>query len=166
MDLAAIAAAPAGSGYADSCIGAAAELQALGKDKACARLRELARHKDEDERERVFVLCRMLFVAKPGLEFRRPLIGFPHFIGGGEDWPLEPIALVDGVPFYLVYGYSLAGYPEPAPQYVEYCIAECDWSPTRFVAKTAAEKRAALIKLFSQNSFSQDEKRFLAAQIQ
>jgi hypothetical protein len=145
----------------------AAELQSFGKEKACECLRARAADKNENEREKTFVLCRMLFVAKPGGEFRRPLLGGPYFIGSVkiEDWPLEPIEIVDGIPFLVTYGYMLAGYPEPAPSYVEYCVRECDWSSERFTPRNSTEKRHALFKLFSKRLLSQSDKEFLASQI-
>src|SRR5262249_46829341 len=98
---------------------------------------------------RVIVLCRMLFTARPGSEFRRPRLGVSSFgrfgfPGQTEDWLLEPIALVDGVPFLIVNGYQVAGLQEPGPAYLHYCFAECDWSDYRFRPKSQADKAQAL----------------------
>src|SRR5262245_10457955 len=83
----------------------AASLQAMSKDKANAVLLQLAKNRDQDNQ--VIVLCRMLYTPKANGAFRRPLIGAAHFLGGTDykDWPLEPIELVDGVPFLITRGY-------------------------------------------------------------
>ena len=106
LNWAAVAGASSESGHnVDWFIATAAELQSLGKDKACERLHARALDMNKNEREKTFVLCRMLFVAKPGGECRRPMLGGPMFVGSGkvEDWPLEPIEIVDGVPFSVTY---------------------------------------------------------------
>src|SRR5438128_2060640 len=93
---------PANEFKAGAYLRVAQMLQAVGKEKACARLRELAaKDKDDWPHTRTIVLCRMLFKAKQGSTFRRAYIGGPLWIGTKDtkeimDWPLEPIALVDG----------------------------------------------------------------------
>src|SRR5436190_287734 len=81
----------------------AAKLQALDQKKAIEQLRTLAN--DPKEGQKVFALCRMLFTNKPGAEFQSPALGAPVFLAGSNyaDWPLQPIVLVDGVPFYIVW---------------------------------------------------------------
>lgn len=77
----------------------------------------------------------MLFQAKPGGEFRGPMIGGAFFIGGTyRDWPLEPIAVFDHVPILVVTGYVLAGWPEPPGWYVDYCLKNCQWRDARYEA--------------------------------
>src|SRR3954468_11262392 len=100
----------------------AEELQKLDAGKRIARLKELA--VDPKRGSEIFPLCRMLFEAKPNVEFRRPRIGAPDFVGGGQmaDWALEPITLFDQVPILIVEGYNVAGYPEPPLSYVDYCL--------------------------------------------
>src|SRR5882672_7824012 len=71
---------------------AAASLQSLGKDKACAKLLALAKTRSEKRDEdpkwyedlKVVILCRMLFSAKAGGEFRGPMIGGPSFLGNTD----------------------------------------------------------------------------------
>lgn len=116
----------------------AAQLQAWDSSNRAVRLRELAG--DPQHASEVYPLCRMLFDAKPGSQFRRPMIGFPIFFDGSlgrsanyADWPLEPIALVDGVPILIVQGYMLAGRAEPPLKYVDYCLKSCRWRDVRFV---------------------------------
>src|SRR5262249_13627438 len=120
-----------GSEYrVDAYISAAAALQSMDKERAIECMRTLANNKEQHRRfNSVFVLCRMLFTAKPGTEFRGPHLGSAGFLGGSyptdieeyKDWPLEPIELVDGVPFCIVWGYSGMGASESAEQYLSYC---------------------------------------------
>src|SRR5262245_19501059 len=114
-------------------IRAAVALQALGKDKACELLRAHSKDRQRELYSGVFVLSRMLFVKKADGKFRRPLIGGAAFVGGTdyEDWPLEPIEIVDGVPFIITRGYMLGGSPESAESYVLYCMEHCDWNEFR-----------------------------------
>jgi fermentation-respiration switch protein FrsA (DUF1100 family) len=139
-------------GYrADPYIKAAAALQAVGKDRAAVILAELARKAREDKVEelKVVILCRMLFRAKPGGTFRPAAVGKPIPDGPADrrPWPLEPIEVVDGVPFKVVSGYTLTGEWEHAANYLAYCLRECEWNPEPYRPKSAAEKRAALAKL-------------------
>ncbi|MDB5306218.1 MAG: hypothetical protein JWO38_420 [Gemmataceae bacterium] len=152
----------------DPYLAAAEWLQEAGKDKATETLAKWAEERDGDK---VIVLCRMLFVVRPKGEFRRPSIGAPFQPGGADsrDWPLEPLELVDGVPFLVVRGYVLGGYPEPAREYLDYCLDKCDWSTKKYKPKTAEEKQKALAKLMASDKWkvplTDDEKRFLADQI-
>jgi hypothetical protein len=171
---------PGFDGYkADLYLAAAAKLQAAGREKAVATLGDLTGVQDRNEGRRVIILCRMLFRARPNGEFRRPGIGAPVFVGKVEsndlraqakDWPREPIDLVDGVPFLVVRGYCIGGYPEPARDYLDYCVRNCDWSAEAFGPKTAGEKREALAKLVAsprwKESLPEEGKKALAAQVE
>ncbi len=97
------------------------------------------------------VLARMLFVARPGSKFRRPGIGGASFWGGTgyENWPLEPIELVEGVPFMITDGYMLGGVAETDEMYVTDCLENCDWSSHRYRVASADELQAALAKLLA-----------------
>ncbi|AWM36053.1 hypothetical protein GobsT_61920 [Gemmata obscuriglobus] len=130
---------------------AAVLLQTVGEQVALETLTALA--EDEDQGHKVIILCRMLFTARRGGEFRRPAIGVLGLYGGteGADWPLEPIACVRGVPF-LVYPAPyklLAGFPEPGSWYLRYCAASCAWSNVQFALKSDAEKAEALGELLA-----------------
>jgi len=154
----------------DPYLAAAAKFQAVGKEKAVAILRAAA-NDPKVENEVVIVLCRLLFTAKPKGEFRRPMIGRPHCLGGTgpADWPLEPIEVVDRVPFLIATGYEMAGQAEPAGEYLDYCLKECAWGATEFKPRTAAEKQAALAGLLASKKWKQPltefERKFLADQI-
>jgi len=99
-------------------------LQAMGRVRAVKLLHELAA-KDEKQwpHTRTIVLCRMLFKARPQCIFRRAAIGGPVFVGrtSCQDWPSEPIEVVQGVPFLVSRGYELGGRPEPLAEYVRHC---------------------------------------------
>jgi hypothetical protein len=154
---------------ADPYLAAASKIQSAGKDRARQLLAELA--KDPEHGEKVIVLCRMLFTTRAGAEFRRPLIGAAHFLGKTDyaAWPLEPIELVDGVPFLITRGYSLGGQAEPAGKYLAYCLRNCDWREAKLGPRTEAEKQKALAKLLVspkwKAALTDGEKEFLSSQI-
>jgi hypothetical protein len=165
----------------DQFLRAAIELQALGKDLACnAWLEFLKEHNDRknltegklaNQGPEMVALCRMLFTKRPDSEFRRSRIGGALFLGGTnyDDWPLEPIEIVDGVPFSVVGGYVIAGEAEPINIYLGYCMGNCDWNSYRFGAKSEVQKEEALKKLLALPKWKQDltawEKDFFLAQI-
>lgn len=96
----------------------AKSLQEEGSDKAILRLGSWAdtgKHEDQ-----VVILCRMLFEAKKGTDFRRPRIGGAAFLGGTDypDWPLEPIDIYESVPILITSGYMLGGFPEASSRYL------------------------------------------------
>jgi hypothetical protein len=149
----------------DSYIRAAAALQSVGRERAIKQLRARGGMS-------TFVLCRMLFTAKTGGEFRRPGIGDSYLIYGADpkDWPLQPIEVVDGVPFLVTQGGGIAGFPESSGQYLAYCAKECDWNKFEYKAKTPEEKRAALKKLLASDKVKgklrEGTDKFLEAQIE
>ena len=151
-------------------ITAAARLQEMGRESACQALLQAAQTNRESRQ--IIVLCRMLFTKRSGSEFRRPRIGGAHFLGGTDypDWPLEPIELVDGVPFLITRGYSLGGLAEQADAYLRYCMTNCNWSTIWFRELTAEQKRDALAKLVASSKWKQPldtyERDFLSAQIE
>lgn len=124
----------------------AIELQGLGRDRALMHLSSWAKG---PHAARVIPLCRMLFVPKDGRTFRAPALGAPGSLprSDGGEWPLEPIAIVDGVPFLITIGYTLAGLPESGNQYLDYCESSCAWNPVRYSIKSDAQLAAAFEKL-------------------
>jgi len=141
----------------DPFIRAAEVLQKMGKDEACRQLRALTEEKNGDGVP-VSELCRLVFKAKKGGEFRRALIGAVGFLGetSYDDWPLDPFEVVDGVPFVVTNGFHLlAGQAETDKQYLEYCIKECEWNDVKFVPKPKAEKEKALEKLLSSKKWKE-----------
>jgi len=118
--------------------------------------------------DRVIVLCRMLFVRRPGSVFRPPWIGTPILLGGTDpsEWPLQPIELVDGVPFLISRMYMINGLPEPDELYLRYCKKNCDWSSFRYRIKTKKPEKEALKELLAspkwKRPLTEEEKKFLA----
>ena len=111
---------------------AAVKLQAMEERD---RVEWLTRHaKSGRYDEQVIVLCRMLFQAKDGGEYGRPMLGAPQFVGkaSGPAWPLEPIAVFKDVPIVVVRGYALAGHPESASSYLKYCLNTCRWTSRKY----------------------------------
>lgn len=134
----------------DPYIEVAMKLQAMGKEKAIRKLLDWGQG-DLDYYRQVVLLCRMLFVPQGSSLFQRPSLGAPSFFGGTteKDWPLEPIEIIDGVPFLIVNGYTIGGQSLPAREYVMYCYQLCDWNPYQYQMKTQAQKQEALKKLLT-----------------
>ena len=159
-----------GSFQSETYISLAAELQALGREAAELRLHEIAR--DEHSPGKAIILCRMLLKKRRTELFRRPLVGGAAFMGGTgySDWPLEPIELVDGVPFLITRGYVLAGRPEADDQYLSYCETHTDWNDLQYAVRTKQQRQAALAKLVTspkwKTPLSDEEHQFLARQIE
>jgi len=122
-------------------------LAAMAPEKRSEGLRELEKkYRPEGELdEQVIILCRMLFEAAPGHEFRGPT----HARTPGKAWyylagyhsPLDPIALSNGIPFQVA-RFDLASdmgmymlpleSPERGVDYLEYCLTEARWSSVRY----------------------------------
>lgn len=147
----------------------AIQLQTLGETAAVARLRSLAATKESEDS--VIVLCRMLFTSRPLADFRRPFIGGASFLGDTDyaDWPLEPIEMVDGIPFLVTQDYIVGGFPESAQDYLDYCVSQAQWNPLVYRRQSEAEKAAALAKLIASPKWKRplvaEEQDFFAQQI-
>ena len=117
--------------------------------------------------EQLFILCRMLFEKKD--DFRRPGLGGPMFVDGGKiaDWPLEPITLVDRVPFVIVRGYVLGGRPESIKSYLQYCYDKCQWSERDYSQSDQDTLNAALGKLLAdkKDQLGEYSTEFLSMQV-
>jgi len=164
----------------DPFIRAAGALQALGQKQAMQELLAFAKEpgKRFEDRYGAFVLCRMLFTPKEGKRtekqsttFRRPGIGAAVYVGAKSipgnvaEWPLEPIELIDGVPFLITKGYYMQGQAELPTEYIKYCIQNCDWNSVAFKPKSEHEKKAALAKLMSVHKLKPFDREFLSPQI-
>jgi hypothetical protein len=138
---------------ADTYIQAAVELQAIGREEALRKLHTMAL--DRESYSKVIILCRMLFAQSARSNFRSPRLGMPIYLGGtnGADWPIEPIEIIDGVPFLITKGYLLAGVAESAESYLRYSDANADWSGARYTIKTAQERQDALTKLLASQKW-------------
>lgn len=166
----------------DPYIRAAVELQALGKEQACKLLYSFIQKYGNPYRPasdnlsidglQIAPLCRMLFVKREGGEFRRISYGGATFVGGTDyaDWPLDPIVIVDGVPFNVVVGIIIAGAPAEYPEgYFYYCLENCDWNDFRFEVKSEAQKQEAFKNLLLlpklENHLSDRSKELLSEQL-
>jgi hypothetical protein len=129
----------------------ATELQKLKPTQRAKRLKALA--VDPKRASEVYPLCRMLFEAKPKGEFRRPMLGSPSFVDGGDlaDWPLEPITLFEGLPILVVAGYSLAGQAELSESYVDYCLEDCKWRDHKYEPLPAQKRKEIVEKFIAAN---------------
>ncbi len=99
-------------------------LQPLGKEKALAAVDEylrVATSIDSKAREGLFLVLRVLFdVPENGMP--------PMYVGAPapsdpmdpRQYPRFPILLVDDLPLNLVWGYAIAGFPQPVEQHVEF----------------------------------------------
>jgi len=141
---------------ADPFIAAAVELQSLDHATALRQLHAMA--SEEHTPARVVVLCQMLFMPRPGAKFRRPGLGAAEYFGGtsSADWPNDPIEIVDGVPFLIVWGYTIAGMWATADSYVHYYEENGNWTPFRHQLTSAERKRSALRKLLASAKWKTD----------
>jgi hypothetical protein len=132
----------------------AKSLQEEGSEKAILRLRSWANTgKHEDQ---VVILCRMLFEAKKGQEFRRPRIGGAAFFGGTDypDWPLEPIDIYESIPILITNGYILGGVPEPSGRYLDFCVNNCEWRQARYSVRSHDELKAIVAKWLTSRKWT------------
>ena len=139
------------------------QLQQLSPEKRM----ELLNGWTKDYNEQLFILCRMLFENKDG--FRRPGLGGPVFVYTSvmEDWPLEPITLVENVPFLIVDGYVLGGLPESSKSYLQYCYDKCQWSERDYSQSDQDTLNAALGKLLAdkKDQLGEYSTEFLSMQV-
>jgi hypothetical protein len=75
-----------------------------------------------DEQRKIFVLCRLLFEnpngwKSPRLGRAEPSIDFAAV----DRFPLFPITISEGVPFFLLTGYTLIGQGEPPDECLKMC---------------------------------------------
>jgi hypothetical protein len=115
-------------------------LQGRGWEGGIPELMRMAVMCDPSE-ESAIILSRLLFRSRTGEPLRRPGRGQPGFFGETtySDWPLEPIHLYQGVPFYIVGGWLRAGFMEPATYYLTYCLQNAIWNEEPYSEKTDAE---------------------------
>lgn len=123
-------------------------LQKLDETARADALRRIAW--DDRDFLRVIILCRMLFTAPEGEVFKRPELGGPGGLGAtnADDWPLEPIAVVDGVPFMVIACYAGAGMKKE--DYLNYCLSHCNWTSNTFQEGSPGSRLEALERLIDQ----------------
>jgi hypothetical protein len=133
---------PAGEFRSADYLQAAAGLQALGRDEAVRKLEEWVEFSRCEEQ--VVILCRMLFVADSGKESAKPRTGryLCHPGGTGEDdWPLEPIALFDDVPFLVGSGRVVAATAESASDYLKRCVRDLTWRTGKYQVRSPEQMK-------------------------
>jgi len=170
-------------------------LQALPREQAIGQLQTWA--KSEKNEQMVIVLCRLLWSGQGG----EPLTKAPKYeifglgywknpfqnlfgIGGthGSDWPDWPLAMIDGVPFWIEanrfgpgHEEALAGpwHTEPPPPlaqvYLNYCLKEGRWTSHSYKPMELAVRQRALDTLLKSPAWKRplrdDEIKFLSNQI-
>lgn len=147
----------------------AADLQAMPESQRVATLAEWADIRSLSEP--TIVLCRMLIEKADGTPLRRPLLGMPDLEFGGElaDYPDEPLLYFKGIPFFAVSGYTLAGQPERAIEYLRYALSVGRWRSIKYRVVDEDElKRVAedLIGQYTDRVFAQRRlRRWVESQI-
>ncbi len=147
-------------------ISAAIQLQSMGQDSAVSVLRSCCGI--DGNENKVIILCRMLFESDG--EMRRPLMGGAVFPGNTtyDDWPAEPIEIVQNIPFLIVRGYMLGGLPEQAIDYLEYCTLQCTWRDEVYSMPSESELLTSLNKMLDsdkwQTPLTADETQFFQDQ--
>jgi hypothetical protein len=150
-------------------ITSAIKLQELGREKGCREM--AAAGKDPRNGDQIIALCQMLFAPRKDGKNERPRLGVPGYIAGtgASDWPLEPITLVENIPFAIINGYAIFGVRESGDKYLRRCMSGREWSTTRFQEPTRGQMNDALAKLLSspkwKHPLSQYERDPLRAQI-
>jgi len=73
-----------------------------------------------------------------------------------KDWPLEPITLIDDIPFLIVITYMKAGESQHgASPYLRYCISDADWTTRRYHTVTKQEIETGFQKLLNSPIWKQ-----------
>jgi hypothetical protein len=131
---------------------AAAALQAMPHEQAVTELRAIinAGHEGSGPIKEggnfPLKLCRMLFEPLPGKTLPLPegMRIEPDF---AADWPDEPLAIVDGIPFQVGTVISSAPSAASSAEFLELCLSEGQWSSRRYAPADETKIAAALDKL-------------------
>jgi hypothetical protein len=147
-------------------------LEQRSEDWGVSELMRMAVLAERDD-DTVIALCRLLFRSREGGPLRRPMLGEPGFLGGGEPdgrWPLEPVHLFQGVPFYVVRLYGLAGLPESGPLYLSYCLRNGVWNGEAYPEFGDGELRAIAEEFIESGPWAEplgnDERQLLLSQVE
>lgn len=160
--------------HVQECVNHCAVLQTQykrwGKELAIGELMRMA-VLEEPSKAIVIALCRLLFRSKTGEPLRPPGLGEPSFLGGtsSENWPLEPIHLYEGVPFFIVREWSLAGMPDQANWYLAYCLLEGVWNENPYTMIEQNQLRIVARRFIEKGPWKRlltnGEQKFLLSQI-
>jgi len=155
----------------ESFLEAAIALQGLPEDQRLAELRTWAQVSADlrgrgDLDEQLIVLFRMLFAPGAGQTFWRVGSINPEFVGdsvgdssrnsadGSQPWPLDPIILVDGIPFFIENRSMIAEVTDSSKIELEHYVARMlPWTSFRYSTATLEERRKALVKLVNEHSW-------------
>lgn len=150
---------------------AAKNLQSMGRAAAERYMMDYA--KKGYDSDQIYILCRILYVKSGRGDFNEPKLGKGHFVAenGGKEFPLQPIEIVDGVPFLIVYDYAIfGGMPDSPAEYLDYCRENCGWNTYNYRVKSESELQSALNKIVNSPKWKRPlgprEKGWLTAQIQ
>jgi hypothetical protein len=128
---------------------------ALGEARATTALKAIAA-KERDSWSlmpiRAGLLCRLLFIPRPGGALRQPLFGglmLPYHSMPEASWPEYPFARQDSAWFLLSESYYLAGVAETLPHYLDYCLKAGTFRKAPLPMPTPAQARRALGDLLS-----------------
>ncbi|MDD3741713.1 MAG: hypothetical protein PHH30_10760 [Bacteroidales bacterium] len=145
-------------------------IQSLEKNQAIELIKEYANtYQYEDQ---IIILTRMLFQSKNDSVLRRPYLGAAFFFSDTDynEWPTEPIEIINNIPFLILGGYSLGGLSEPSLNYLEYCIENGEWTENIYSVKTEEELQAGLNVLLNDKKWNKElsttEKLFFEKQIE
>jgi hypothetical protein len=145
-------------------------LQFLGKKEACECLAELG--STSEDVITIVIFCRMLFHPPEKRPMPELTVGDPRFLGrtNKEHWPLEPIEIIDGVPFLIVRSYITGTFRVDAgKRYVDWYVEHWHWRESKYSKKSEKQKEVALEKLISKTRWveplSSYERAFLVDQI-
>lgn len=108
--------------------------------------------------EQIGWLCRLLYAPRPGHPLRAPgfgALGLPFNTMPSADWPLYPLTESAGVFFILAESYSLAGVPEDAVRYLDYCAQSGSFRREALHVPTPDEAGRALSALLASKAWKQ-----------
>ena len=133
----------------------------MGRSKAIRELKSLeqdsmtAFRSKVNRNYRIGWLCRILFRSKDGVPLRPPgfggLVSLPHHTMPLKHWPHYPLVESNGVYFVLSSGYALAGVPEAASDYVDYCSKNGIFLSNKLRVPTATTATKAIDTLKKSN---------------
>lgn len=108
--------------------------------------------------EQIGWLCQLLYSPRPGQPLRAPgfgALGLPFNTMPSADWPLYPLTESAGVFFILAESYTVAGVPEDAVLYLDYCAQSGSFRRETLHVPTPDEAERALSALLASKAWKQ-----------
>jgi hypothetical protein len=145
-------------------------LEARHKGKGIAKLRRMAAVSDPYSWD-VIDLCQLLFRGRDGGPLRQRWSVSWMLIGAAssDDCPCAPYYVSQGLPFYIATGFRHMGMPEPAEDYLSYCLEAGLWNSEPYRDGDREQLLAAASALVGHGPWSRplrpDERDWLLAQI-